>query len=484
MLRWRIWLAVLAAALPMGLHADAAADKLFLAVAETRARAEAAQAALLAPESYASGIRALERAEADHARGLTAEKLQARIEEADGFFHQAVRNAGAAKTRFALALASREAAREAEAFRLAAAAFAAAERRLQDAAKRLERGDSPGAERRAEEARQGYRGAELEAIKAALLTEARAAVLAMESVNAARQAPKTAARARSLLEQADAALTRDRKRVEEPGRLAGDAVREAQHAVALAAILEQSRAQGATPEDLVREWETSLAEVATAAGARLEFSNGPRVASAALRDAVAGLRQRSEQLGGDITERQKQIASLEEEIRDLDTRLSGASSEARSLSLKLAAQERAREQFRQLEQVFMPGEASVLRESNRIVVRLQGLGFAPGSSSLSRKGTRLMDKVAQVVAIYPGEPLLVEGYTDSSGDSAANQRLSQARADAVRSYMMDTLKVPAGRVQAIGYGDARPIASNDTVEGRRQNRRIELVIAVKPDDAL
>jgi outer membrane protein OmpA-like peptidoglycan-associated protein len=95
-----------------------------------------------------------------------------------------------------------------------------------------------------------------------------------------------------------------------------------------------------------------------------------------------------------------------------------------------------------------------------------------------------MDKVAQVVAIYPGEPLLVEGYTDSSGDSAANQRLSQARADAVRSYMMDTLKVPAGRVQAIGYGDARPIASNDTVEGRRQNRRIELVIAVKPDDAL
>jgi outer membrane protein OmpA-like peptidoglycan-associated protein len=213
----------------------------------------------------------------------------------------------------------------------------------------------------------------------------------------------------------------------------------------------------------------------------VELSNGPRAAADSLRETVAALRQRAEQLARDIDERQGQIASLEEEIRDLDARLTGASSEARSLGIKLAAQDRAREQFRQLEKVFTPEEASVLRESNRIVVRLHGLAFASGSSTLSPRGVRLMEKVAQVVAIYPGEPLLIEGYTDSSGDSGANQRLSQARADAVRTYLLETLKVPAGRVQAIGYGDARPIASNQTVEGRRQNRRIELVIAVKAE---
>ncbi len=481
MLGWRLFLAALFGALPLGIHATAPADMAFAAVAEARARAEAGQASLLAPDSYGSGIRALERAEADYARGLTAEKLQALIDEADGYFRQALRNAGAAQSALAPALASREAARDAEAFRLAATGFAAAERQLQDAARRLERGDAAGAARRAEEARNSYSGAELEAIKATLLTEARAALLAMESVNAARHAPKTVARARSLLGEAEAALNRDRKRVDEPRRLADEAVREARHAVALAGMLEQARAQGATPEDLVREWETSMAQAAAAAGATVELSNGPRAAADSLRETVAALRQRAEQLARDIDERQGQIASLEEEIRDLDARLTGASSEARSLGIKLAAQDRAREQFRQLEKVFTPEEASVLRESNRIVVRLHGLAFASGSSTLSPRGVRLMEKVAQVVAIYPGEPLLIEGYTDSSGDSGANQRLSQARADAVRTYLLETLKVPAGRVQAIGYGDARPIASNQTVEGRRQNRRIELVIAVKAE---
>lgn len=483
MLRWRLWLATTFVALPLVIRADPASDQLFAALAEARARAEAAQASVLAPDSYGDGIRVLERAQADYARGSTDDRLRARIEEADGYFRQAVRNADAAQAAFSPALASREAAREADAFRLAAAAFAAAERELQDAARRLERGDSAGATRRSESARQGFSDAELEAIKAAVLTEARAAVLAMDSVNAARHAPKTASRARSLLAQADAALTRERRRDEEPRRLAGEVVREAQHAVALAAMLEQARAQGTTPEDLVREWESSMAKIAAAAGSRVDFSNGPRTAADALRDSVSGLRQSHDQQGRDLADRQKQIGALEEEIRELDTRLSGASSEARSLGMKLAAQERARAQFRQLESVFAAEEASVLRESDRIVVRLHGLAFAPGSASLSRQGARLMEKVSQVVAIYPGEPLLVEGYTDSSGDSGANQRLSQARAEAVRTYMLDKLRVPAGRAQAIGYGDARPIASNATADGRRQNRRIDLVIAVKADEA-
>lgn len=483
MRRWLRGVAALLAAAPFILYAAAPEEPLFAPVTAVRARAEAAQAALLAPQSYGEGIGALERAQAEYQRGSAGEKLQARLAEARAFFQQAIRNAGVAQVQLAPALAAREAARTAEAFRLAAAGFAAAERKLQEAARRLERGDARGAAERSEEARRSYSEAELDAIRAALLTEARAAVLAMDSVNAERHAPKTAARARALLQQADAALVRDRSQREEPQRLAREAATEARHAVALAAMLEQARARDATPEDLVQEWEGSTARIAGAAGTTADFSEGPRAAAEAVARAVAGLRESAAQQARDLVEQQRQIAALEEEIRDLDTRLSGASAEARTLSLRLEAGERSRQQFRQLEQVFTAEEATVLRESDRIVVRLHGLNFAPGASSLSPTGIRLAEKLGRVAALYPAGGLLVEGHTDASGDRAANQRLSQARAETVRRYMVEVLKVAAGRVRAIGYGDSRPIASNATAEGRRQNRRIDLVIPVRPEEA-
>ena len=118
----------------------------------------------------------------------------------------------------------------------------------------------------------------------------------------------------------------------------------------------------------------------------------------------------------------------------------------------------------------------VFRQGDDIIVRVQGLAFAPGSAKLTASANPMLEKLRDVVAIYPRALYAVEGHTDSTGDSAANQRLSQSRADAVRNYMVERLQVSPGRVTAIGYGDSRPIAKNESEEGRRQNRRIDLVI--------
>ena len=69
----------------------------------------------------------------------------------------------------------------------------------------------------------------------------------------------------------------------------------------------------------------------------------------------------------------------------------------------------------------------------------------------------------------------VEGYTDSSGTRAANLRLSQARAEAVTEYLAQK-GIPRSRLEAKGYGDARPIAPNLTAHGRELNRRVEIVV--------
>ena len=70
----------------------------------------------------------------------------------------------------------------------------------------------------------------------------------------------------------------------------------------------------------------------------------------------------------------------------------------------------------------------------------------------------------------------VEGHTDSTGGSALNERLSQERAEVVRRFLVDNEVVPPHRVMAIGRGAEAPLAPNDTPEGRRLNRRIDIVI--------
>jgi outer membrane protein OmpA-like peptidoglycan-associated protein len=72
--------------------------------------------------------------------------------------------------------------------------------------------------------------------------------------------------------------------------------------------------------------------------------------------------------------------------------------------------------------------------------------------------------------------LEIEGHTDSVGSDAANQSLSERRAETVRAYLVQQ-GVPTGSVTAAGFGKSRPVASNDTAEGRHLNRRVELVVS-------
>jgi K(+)-stimulated pyrophosphate-energized sodium pump len=74
--------------------------------------------------------------------------------------------------------------------------------------------------------------------------------------------------------------------------------------------------------------------------------------------------------------------------------------------------------------------------------------------------------------------LKIGGYTDNTGDAAANMRLSQARADSVRAELIQ-LGVGADRLEAQGYGDQHPVADNSTEEGRQKNRRISMRVTAK-----
>lgn len=81
-------------------------------------------------------------------------------------------------------------------------------------------------------------------------------------------------------------------------------------------------------------------------------------------------------------------------------------------------------------------------------------------------------KLASFMRDNPGSSVIIEGHTDDIGNERLNQRLSKNRAQAIATILINTFRIAKSRVQAIGYGEARPIASNDTIEGKTKNRRV------------
>ncbi|MBY8965862.1 OmpA family protein [Algiphilus sp. NNCM1] len=109
------------------------------------------------------------------------------------------------------------------------------------------------------------------------------------------------------------------------------------------------------------------------------------------------------------------------------------------------------------------------------LINLFGVLFAFDSADLNANARRLLNPVVGLFNRYPDLEVEVAGHTDSVGPDDYNQQLSQARAESVRQYLIDH-GVPPSQVTAQGYGESEPVATNDTEEGRQDNRRVEIRI--------
>lgn len=119
---------------------------------------------------------------------------------------------------------------------------------------------------------------------------------------------------------------------------------------------------------------------------------------------------------------------------------------------------------------------SVTRNGDNITLNMPGnVTFKTGSPDLNADFFRVLDSVGLVVAEYQKTLVVIAGHTDSVGSDQNNQTLSQNRAESVGRYM-SAKGVAAERMVITGYGESRPVASNDTDSGRSQNRRVEITL--------
>lgn len=203
--------------------------------------------------------------------------------------------------------------------------------------------------------------------------------------------------------------------------------------------------------------------------ARLEAEKA-RVMSQATAEDAARARQQAEE----AREREARTARTARQAREeADQAKALAASSATAAEL---AQREAELAARQAESLRRQLENLQLRQTESgVVVTLGDVLFESGETDLVTEAASSLEEVVDLLQSEPDKKIRIEGHTDSTGSTETNLRLSQQRADAVLTALVN-LGVDADRITTVGMGEDFPIASNDTAEGRSRNRRVDVIL--------
>lgn len=318
----------------------------------------------------------------------------------------------------------------------------------------------------------------------ALLQQTDAALLAAARNNARRYAPNSYDTAQKWL--ADALAYNDGLSDQWPEH-PRMGLRLAERSDELSEQIMQWRKKPDSFEDLVLRARDERLAVARALGMPVDDSDPSYdVDNAHLLDAIQQLRMVSQQ---QQQKYQQQLTAMEaqyqlrlgEKTEALRNELSLQQGEQLSEMKEAFRAKLERETFetrrqQKLSELFKKDEVEILANvDGSLLIRLSSLQFASGRTGIDKGYSDLLNRVRSGLDIYPERQIVIEGHTDNRGEPDINQRLSLKRAETVRDFLIAT-GMDASRLKALGYGEVRPIASNDYERGMAMNRRIDLII--------
>lgn len=374
------------------------------------------------------------------------------------------------------AFAARNAALEARAPEFAEDQWEDGEDRLQSAGREIEKGDQNDAREDAQEASTYYRQAELSAIEVNLLGTARTHRAAAREAGAEEWARQTWKMADQNLQKADQLLKTDRYDRTESRALAEQATEQfkrARHLAEMAERIDDDVEKNA--EQVLLTYENHMTRIAEALGTTASFGDGVDAVTERLVALIQSQQDDRENLQASLQERSDRIDQLQQTVDSLDTRLASLEERENTMSTQLQTQRERERMLSRVREVFQPEEAEVLTSGEAVIVRMKGLNFASGSSEIQPKNFGLLTKLQQVIREFPGT-ITISGHTDAEGNDALNMKLSEERAEAVHQYLTANMNLAPDRIRAIGRGESEPVATNETVQGRQTNRRIDVTI--------
>lgn len=173
----------------------------------------------------------------------------------------------------------------------------------------------------------------------------------------------------------------------------------------------------------------------------------------------------------DLNASESQTAAMNQQLQTKDQELQSRDQALQNANATISVQEAIETARKE----FNSSEAEVFQQGEKLVVRLKSMNFPSGRAELPPASLTLLAKVKDVAKSLNPSEVVVEGHTDSTGTASKNMTLSQERAQTVATYLREN-GLEEGKIESVGYGFKKPVATNKSSEGRAQNRRVDVII--------
>jgi outer membrane protein OmpA-like peptidoglycan-associated protein len=322
-----------------------------------------------------------------------------------------------------------------------------------------------------------------------VLFEARNAVRIANLAAADKYAPSILASATQQLRKAEEAYVqkRDKSTVETLARETVSTAEEARVMAVKQKVEEEAQAKAAADKKAAEDREAKARQDAIDEANRRKAAEDARVQAEKARAQAQAAQADAERMKA---EAEKARLEAEAARKDADAARAAAEQQKQALAVEADKARKAAEESDRLRQEAEKEKADLraqlLQQLNAVlatrdtarglIASMSDVLFKTGSFELLSGARERLAKVSGIVIAHPGLHLEVEGHTDAVGSDEYNQKLSENRAGAVRDYLVSQ-GIPADAIVSRGLGKTQPVASNDTAEGRQQNRRVELVLS-------
>lgn len=410
--------------------------------------AESGQVNVLSPKNFKEAHEALEDAKKMNLKGKDAEDTLHKVALGKAYLNNANAVAEVARNNVEDVINAREAAVVAGAPSYFGKEFKNADEDFTDLTKDIEKNKLSGVAKERAELQQTYLDLELKAIKEKHLKDSRDGIKTAKKEKAEKFAPRSLAVAEKSFADTEAYITANRHNTYGIETRAKETSVAVEHAININRISQNQK--NLPPEELALMLEQEKMRVAA---------------------------------------KQNQLDSVSDELEStqsaLDREKDTAAAAAASLGMTkeaYEAQKKLNEKYEAARKEFASDEAEVYKQGDNLLIRLKGMEFPSSKATITERSKPLLGKVQKVMEDFGSSTVVVEGHTDSVGGKKVNDRLSQNRAEAVKDYLKSNGGGIAeeSKIEAVGYGYQKPLATNKTADGRAKNRRVDIII--KPDN--
>ncbi len=338
---------------------------------------------------------------------------------------------------------------------------------------------------------QEYSSIQLESLQKGIIEVAKQSSKQAIEDGAQSYAPKTLAFADRELKLAVSTLKADRNKIKEANAHAELADYTYRKASRITKIIKNFDDIDYEEEDKILWFWTQLEKIYKPTGEKLNLADKSHVVTSTMQATVSSLVKSlsdSKSLNTKQTTKYQQLTESKdaqliaikiEQDAQLSAMIEKQAEKDRIKREESARQKEKDDKYKYVNSLFTQEEANVYRKGEDIIISSTGFSFAVGSAELQSSNFPLIKKILLAIQKFPNSKVEIHGHTDSLGSASTNQKISEKRAENVKSFLVNIGKIDPSIIKSEGYGESKPVVSNMLKSGRAKNRRIDVLIINK-----